>query len=208
MIKALLIDDHPLIRAGLNQVFSRSRDIRLLSSMKYGKDVLRKVKQDSYDVIIMNVDLPKRQGLDYLNKIKKTKPDVPIIAIGLRSDGNFGYSFLKAGALGCLVKNCKPSELKSAIREVVKGKKYISPSLAKKIVYDSIEGNALHEKLSKREYEVMCAIASGKTLREIARLMSLSAKTISTNRARIMRKMKMKTNAELMRYAIKQELVD
>lgn len=210
MIKAFVIDDHPLICEGLRQILCETSDIAVEDERSYGEEALMKIKKNLFDVVILHTYSTGKRGLDFLKRIKGIKPELPVLILNMRTEEDYGLRYLKAGASGCLAKECEPGELKEAIRELAKGKKYISTSLAEKIAFNIIteEGKTPHDALSKREYQVMCLIASGKRQKEIAEELSLSVKTINTVRARIMKKMKWKNNVELTHYAIKQELVD
>ena len=210
MIRTFIIDDHPLVREGLKQIFSESLDMMVADEGGYGKDTLRKIDKNQYDVVIMDTYFSGVPVMAFLKNIKNIKPNLPVLVLNMRSEKDTGLRYLRAGASGCLAKECEADELKEAVRRVSKGKKYISPSLAEKIALNMVTNGAQikHEKLSKREFEVMLLIAGGKTLKEIAEELSLSVKTISVHRARIMKKMKMRNNVKLTCYVIEQGLLD
>ena len=210
MIKTFIIDEHPLIRQGLKQILSEASDVVVAGEGGYGRDTLRKLSKDHYDVVVLDTYFSGVPGLDFLRDLKTIKPKLPVLVLNMRSGKDTGIRYLKAGASGCLAKECEADELKEAVRRVSKGNKYISPSLAEKIAFTMVtNGDQIqHEKLSRREFEVMRLIASGKALKEIARELSLSVKTISVHRAHIMKKMNMKNNVELTCYAIEQGLMD
>ena len=211
MIKAFIVDDHPLVREGLRQILHRPlADMVITGEGGYGKDTLKKIAKNSYDLIILVTYLSGMAELDYLKDIKKIKPKIPVLVLDMMSRKNHGFHFLKAGASGCLAKQCEANELTKAVRAVLEGKKYISPSLAENIALDRLnETEKLqHEKLSKREFEVMHLIASGKASKEIAKALSLSVKTISVHRANIMKKLKLRNNVELTCYVIENGLLD
>ena len=176
----------------------------------YGRDTLEKIDKNQYDVVILDTYFSGIPVLTFIKDIKNIKPKLPVLVLNMRSEKDTGLRYLRAGASGCLAKECEADELKEAIRRVSKGKKYISPSLAEKIALNMVtNGEQIqHEKLSKREFEVMLLIAAGKSLKEIAQDMSLSTKTISVHRARIMKKMKMRNNVKLTCYVIEQGLLD
>ena len=172
-------------------------------------EVLTKVRQQHYDLVLLDITLPGRGGLEVLKELKHDYPKLPVLILSMHPEDQFGARVLKAGAAGYMTKESAPEILVNAIRKVHGGGKYVSPSLAEKLAFDlEIDTNRpLHERLSDREYQVMCMIASGKTVSEVAKELSLSVKTISTHRARILEKMKMRTNAQLTHYAVKNQLV-
>ncbi len=210
MIRTFIIDEHPLVREGLKQILSESLDMVVADEGGYGRDTLEKIDKNQYDVVILDTYFSGIPVLTFIKDIKNIKPKLPVLVLNMRSEKDTGLRFLRAGASGCLAKECEADELKEAIRRVSKGKKYISPSLAEKIALNMVtNGEQIqHEKLSKREFEVMLLIAAGKSLKEIAQDMSLSTKTISVHRASIMKKMKMRNNVKLTCYVIEQGLLD
>jgi two-component system invasion response regulator UvrY len=171
---------------------------------------LTKVGKNDLDLVVLDIAMPGRGGLDVLKEIKSQRPELPVLILSMYPEEQYAVRVLKSGASGYLTKESAPIELVKAIRQISQGKKYISPSLAEKLVVDLevSPDRPPHETLSDREYQVMCMIALGKTLKEIADELSLSIKTISTYRSRILEKMNMKTNAELTHYTIKNRLVD
>jgi DNA-binding NarL/FixJ family response regulator len=208
MINILIADDHPIVRQGLRQVISETADLVVTGEAGNAAEVLHEVSQKHYDVVLLDISMPGRSGLEVLLELKNAKPNVRILILSTYPEGQYAVRAFKDGADGYLTKLSAPEELLTAIRKVALGGKYVSPELAEKLAFN-LEKNAdkpLHERLSDREYEVMCMIAAGKTITEIAQELSLSAKTISTYRARILEKMRMKNNAEMMVYAIKQGL--
>jgi len=210
MIKILIADDHAIVREGLKQILSESPDLVVAAEACSGQEVLEKISKNDLDLVVLDIAMPGRGGLDILKEIKTQKPRLPVLMLSMYPEEQYAIRVLKAGASGYLTKESAPDELVKAIRQISQGKKYISPSLAEKLAIDlELSPDKLpHEILSDREYQVMCMIASGKTLKEIADGLSLSIKTISTYRSRILEKMNMKTNAELTHYAIKSNLVD
>jgi two-component system invasion response regulator UvrY len=210
MIRILIADDHTLVREGLKQIFVDTPDIVTCDEAGNGEEVLKKVAKRSYDIILLDISLPGRSGLDVLKQLKVVKPKLPVLMLSIHPEELYAVRAIRAGASGYLTKESASEELIKAIRKIVGGGKYITNSLAERIAVeiDAGTGKALHETLSDREYQVLCLIASGKTTGEIARMLSLSVKTISTHRDRILRKMQMSNNAQLIRYALKQNLVE
>jgi DNA-binding NarL/FixJ family response regulator len=210
MIKILIADDHPVVRKGLKDIIQATPDMTVSGEASDGQEVLENVRKIDFDVVVLDIAMPGRSGLDILKELKSGKPELPVLILSIHPEDQYAVRVLKAGASGYLTKDSAPDELITAIRKVSRGKKYISASLAEKLAYDLEIGaeKPLHETLSDREYDVMCRIASGKTVKEIAEQLYLSVKTISTYRSRILEKMKMENNAELTHYAIKLGLVE
>jgi DNA-binding NarL/FixJ family response regulator len=210
MIKILIADDHAIVREGLKQILSESPDLVVVAEASSGQEVLEKISKSDLDLVVLDIAMPGRGGLDILKEIKTQRPRLPVLMLSMYPEEQYAIRVLKSGASGYLTKESAPTELVMAIRQISQGKKYISPSLAEKLAIDlELSPDKLpHEILSDREYQVMCMIASGKTLKEIADGLSLSIKTISTYRSRILEKMNMRTNAEVTHYAIKNNLVD
>jgi len=210
MINVLIADDHPIVREGLKHILQETPDMVLADEASKWQEVLEKVWKNDYDVVVLNITMPGRNGLDTLKQLKSYRPKLPILILTMHPEEQYAVRALRAGASGYLTKESIPDELVKAIRKVSLGRKYVSPSLAEKLAFD-LEIDAekpLHETLSDREYDVMCMIASGKMVTKIAEELFLSVKTISTYRYRILEKMKMKRNAELIRYGIQHRLVD
>jgi len=210
MIKILIADDHAIVREGMKQILSENPDIVVAAEASNGHEVMDKLNKYNYDLIVLDVALPGRSGLDILKDIKNQKPKLPVLVLSMYPEEQYAVRVLKAGASGYLTKESAPNELIKAIKQIAQGRKYISPSLAEKLAGElEIDSKKpLHETLSDREYEVMIMIASGKKVKEIADNLSLSEKTVSTYRTRVLEKMRMKSNAELTHYAIKNKLVD
>jgi len=209
MIKVHIADDHPLIREGLKRILEGSPDIVVTGEASNGQELLKKVRKNDYDVVLVDISMPGRNGLDVLKQLKNIRPNLHILILSIFPEELYGVRALKAGASGYLTKKSTPHELIMAIKKVSKGKKYINPSLSEKLASDikADTKKPLHERLSDREYEVMCKIASGKTVKEIAEELSLAISTISTHRSHILEKMNMKKNAELAYYVIKEGLI-
>ena len=210
MLKILIADDHAIVRQGLKQIVAETRDMVVAGEASNGQELFNKLKEDDYDVIVLDITMPGRSGMDVLRQLRSERPRLPVLILSVHSEEQYALRALRAGASGYLTKESAPDELVVAIRKVSLGGKYISSSLAEKLAFELEVGReqAPHETLSDREYQVMCRIASGKTVMEIAQELSLSEKTISTYRSRILEKMNMKNNAELTYYAIKNGLVD
>jgi two-component system invasion response regulator UvrY len=210
MIKILIADDHTIVREGLKQIFVDTPDIVVGDEAGNGQDVLKKVEKNNYDIVLLDISLPGRSGLDVLKQLKSMRPELPVLILSIHPEEQYAVRSIRAGASGYLTKESASDELIKAIRKIFSGGKYITNSLAERIAVEinAETERALHEMLSDREYQVLCLIASGKTTRDIAKMLCLSAKTISTHRDRILRKMKMSNNAQLIRYALKHNLVD
>jgi len=209
MLKILIADDHAIVRQGLKQIVTETADMIVAGEASNGQELLNKIQENDYDVVVLDITMPGRDGIDVLKQLRSERPELPILMLSIHPEEQYALRALKAGASGYLTKESAPDELVVAIRKVSRGGKYISSSLAEKLAFELEVGHeqAPHETLSDREYHVMCLIASGKTVMEIAQELSLSEKTISTYRSRILEKMKMKNNAELTYYAIKNQLV-
>ena len=209
MIRVLIADDHAIVREGLKQILAETQDILPIGEAADGKQVLLRVRADNFDVVLLDISMPRATGLEILKQIKREEPHLPVLILTIYPESQYAIRALKAGASGYLMKESSPEELVKAVRTVAQGRKYISESLAEKLAFD-LEGNLdrpPHDTLSDREYQVLCGIASGKTVSEIAEELALSVKTISTYRSRILEKMNMKNNVELTHYAIRNELV-
>jgi DNA-binding NarL/FixJ family response regulator len=209
MIKVLIADDHPIVRQGLHQILKETSEIVVTGEASNGAEVLDETSKNEYDVVLLDISMPGRSGLDILRQLKREKPDLHVLILSTYPEEQYAVRALKDGASGYLTKASAPEELITAIKKVALGRKYVSSALAEKLAFALEEDTQKppHETLSDREYQVMCMIASGKTVNEIAKELALSVKTISTYRARILEKMKMKNNAEITFYAIKQGLV-
>jgi DNA-binding NarL/FixJ family response regulator len=210
MINILIADDHAVVRKGLRQILTETPDLRVLDEAVDGEDVLEKVKKKSYDVIVLDISMPGMSGIDVLKRLNMEYPQLPVLVLSIYSEDQYALRVLKSGASGYLTKESAPGELVSAIRKVAKGGKYVSAYLAEKLAFGLTTPAKVNplEHLSDREMQVLCMIASGKTISEIAKEISLSVKTISTYRRRILTKMKLKNNAELTHYAIRNNLIE
>ncbi|MCX8055110.1 MAG: response regulator transcription factor [Ignavibacteria bacterium] len=213
MINIIITDDHAVVRKGLKQIIEETPGFVVADEASSGNELLEKVRKNKYDVVILDISMPGKDGLDTLKELKQIAPDLPVLVFTIYPEEQYAVRLLKAGASGYINKESKPEELIEAIERVIRGRKYISSHLAELLAnnLDSTSGSGevpLHETLSDREFQVMCMIASGKTPTQIANELSLSINTISTYRIRILEKMKMRSNAEITHYAIKNRLVE
>ena len=206
MLKILTIDDHEVVRRGIKEMFTD--DSATFGEARSGAEALALVRKQQWDIAVLDISLGGRSGLEVLAELKQLRPRMPVLILSMHAEEQYAVRAFRAGASGYINKASSGEELRSAILKIVKGGQYVGPSLAEKIVLQlSQPGKVPHEGLSNREFEVLCSIASGKTVTEIASTLSLSNKTISTYRRRILDKMDMRTNAELMHYAIRNRLV-
>ncbi len=211
MIKVLIADDHTLVRKGLRQLLLQSRAVGVVDEARDGKETIAKVGANPYDVVLLDISFPGRSGIEVLKQLKSLRPKLPVLILSMHPEEQYAVRALRAGAGGYLTKESAPDELIEAIQKLARGGKYITASLADRLAEEIGEtsGEELpHARLSDREYQVLCMIASGKTVKEIGKELNLSVKTISTHRARILQKMNLRNNAQLTHYAIKYRLVD
>ncbi|HMK55536.1 MAG TPA: response regulator transcription factor [Dissulfurispiraceae bacterium] len=209
MIRVLIADDHNIVRKGMKQILSRVSDIEVVAEAATGQEALEKIWANNYDVVILDISLPGRNGLEILKQIKSQRPKLPVLILSMFPEEQYAVRVFRAGASGYLTKESSKSELVEAIRRISDGKKYVTPSLAEKLAaeFEPAADRPLHEKLSDREYHILCLIAKGKSSYEIAEELSLSIKTVSSHRSRILEKMLMKSNSELTHYAVQNGLV-
>ena len=206
MLKILTIDDHEVVRRGIKEMFTENS--ATFGEARSGAEALALVRKQQWDIAVLDISLGGRSGLEVLAELKQLRPRMPVLILSMHAEEQYAVRAFKAGASGYINKASSGEELRRAILKIVKGGQYVGSSLAEKIVLQlSQPGKVPHESLSNREFEVLCSIASGKTVTEIASTLSLSNKTISTYRRRILDKMDMRTNAELMHYAIRNGLV-
>lgn len=209
MIRVLIADDHAIVRQGLKQVLAETDDMVVAGEAESGLQALKMIRHGEWNVVLLDISLPDKNGVEILKQLKKEHPHLAVLMLSMYPEDQYAVRALKAGAAGYLTKKSAPAQLVTAIRQVASGKKYISPTLAEELA-NTIGGNLekpLHETLSDREYQTLCLIASGRTPAEIAAELSISVKTVSVYRARLLEKMKLKNNAELTRYAILHKLV-
>jgi two-component system invasion response regulator UvrY len=210
MINILIADDHAIVREGLKQIVAEEKDMLVAGEAGNANEMFELLKRDDFTIIILDISMPGRSGLEALKFLKKNYPEVPALILSMFSEEQYGLRAIKAGAAGYLKKVSAPTELVSAIRKIVSGGKYINQSLAEKLAddYDSDRKERMHEKLSNREYQIMCLIASGKSTEEIALDLSISINTVYTYRNRILEKMHLKSNVELTQYALQNKLIE
>ena len=210
MIKVVVVDDHAVVREGLKRIISENPGMAVTGEAGDGNEALRVIQSEPCDVVLLDITMPDKSGLDVLKQLHAESPRLPVLVLSMHSEDQYAVRVLRAGAAGYLTKESAPAKLVQAIRKVVRGGKYVTSTLAEKLVVglDSDPSKAPHQILSDREYQVLCLIASGKTVGQIAEELALSVKTISTYRVRMLEKLNMKNNAELTRYAIKDGLVD
>ena len=210
MIRVLVVDDHPIVREGLKQILSDTEDILVVDEADSGQAVLSSAARSNFDVVLLDISMPGRDGLEVLRELKQQKPKLQVLILSMYPEEHYAVRVLRAGASGYLTKSSAPDELISAIRKVASGRKYISSTLAERLTYelDRDADRPMHEVLSDREYQVMHMISTGKSVKEIAEALGLSVKTVSTYRSRIMEKMNMKNNAEIVLYAVQNKLID
>jgi two-component system invasion response regulator UvrY len=210
MIRVLVADDHPVVRVGLREILTQQRDIAVLGEAGTGAEVLKLVALKAWDVIVLDVTLPDRSGLDVLKEIKRERPKLPILILSAYPEEEYAVRALRAGAAGYVTKKASPEELVRAVRRLAQGLRYMSPAAAEELI--GALGNGLdqapHERLSDREYQVLCLLGSGKSVGQIAQELERSVKTISTYRARILEKMEMQSNAQLVHYVLQRRLAE
>ena len=208
-MRILLTDDHALVRQGLQLILHDHFKTAVFGEARNANEALARIGKERWDVVVLDITMPGRSGLDVLREIKRLRPKLPVLILSMHPEDQFAVRMLKSGAAGYLTKESAGEELAGAIRKVIAGGRYISPSLAERMAsyLDMDVLKAPHERLSDREYLILRMIASGKQVSQIARELSLSVKTISTYRARVLQKTDLKNNAELTRYAVERGLV-
>lgn len=209
MLRILIADDHTVVRKGLKQILLEEFPSAVIEEVSDAEQLIQKVMAAQWDVVVSDLSMPGRSGLDALHQIKHSHPDLPVLILSIHPEEHYALRVLKAGASGYLSKDSAPDELVKAVQKVLLGKKYISSSVAEKLAtsFTTDSDKQLHENLSDREFDVMKLLASGKSVSDIAESLSLSVTTVSTYRARIMTKMGLKTNSDLTKYAIENNLL-
>jgi DNA-binding NarL/FixJ family response regulator len=210
IIKIGIVDDHAIVRAGLKQFLSEMVDMRVVGEASTGREAIDLVRTTEMDAIIMDLSMPGQSGIDALAMIRAKAPDVGILILSGYPEEQYAVNLIKQGASGYLNKECEPMEIVNAIRTIALGRRYISPSVAELIAQqlDRKDGSAAHDLLSEREFQVFLKLAKGETAGEIANALSLSVKTVSTYRTRLMEKMGLTSNSDLTYYALKNKLID
>ena len=209
-MRILIVDDHAVVRNGVKKIFEGRPGTATFGEASNAHEACALVREQNWDVVVMDITLGERSGIEVMKELQYIRPKLPVLILSMHSESQFARRAFKAGAAGYITKDSLPEELAKAIDQVARGGKYVSPTLAEMLVMDLDGGldKAPHERLSGREFEVMCLIASGKTVTEIAGSLGRSVKTISTYRARILEKTGMRTNAEITHYVIHNKLVE
>lgn len=210
MIKVLVADDHAVVREGIKRLLSEAHNITVAGEAGDGAELLARVAEQQYDVVLMDLAMPGPSGLDTLEELRARAPRLPVLILSMYPEDQYAVRTLMAGASGYINKGSPPERLVEAIRMVAAGRRYISEGVAQLLAshVDNLSDRSAHETLSKREFQVMCLIASGQTVGEIADDLSLSVKTVSTYRTRVLEKLGLRHNAEIIRYALKHDLVE
>lgn len=210
MIKIILADDHQLIREGLRKILRDESDMNIVADVGDTKELFVYLSKQKVDVVVLDVNMPGRSGIDVLSDLKKEFPDVRILMLSMHAEDSLAIRAIKSGASGYLTKNTAPDEIAKAIRKIYSGRKYITETLAEKLATEvqSDAPSALHQLLSDREFEVFQLLGSGMTVTEIAKRLSISVPTVSTYRARILEKLNMSSTSEIIHYAVKNNLVE
>ncbi len=210
MIRVIIADDHAIVLQGLKQILSETDNISVTGEAETGLQAIKIVRENVFDVMLLDISLPDKSGIEVLKQIKKEQPKLTVLMLSMHTEHEFAVRALKAGASGYLNKQSAPSQLVTAIRQVATGKKYVSAALAQELA-NTLGQDAdqpLHANLSDREFQTLCLIASGKSLSDISTELCLSPKTISVYRSRLLEKLRLTNNSELTRYAIRNHLVD
>ncbi len=210
MIKIFIADDHPLIRKGIKEILEEEIDLKVVGEAAYPHEVLEGLKKSGPDILITDLSMPGRGGIDLITDIKQLFPRLPVLVLTMHPEERFAVRVMKAGASGYLTKDTHPEEIVNAVRRINDGRKYITASLAEKLAeeLDRDTNKAPHEMLSDREFQIMRMISLGLKISEIAKRLSLSIHTVNTYRSRILEKMNMKSNAELILYSVEKHLID
>ncbi len=209
MIDILIADDHAIVRAGLKQIVAEEKDLCVRGEAGTTQEMFALLEKNPFSIVILDINMPGQSGLEALKELKRFYPGLPVLVLSMYSEDQYGIRSLKAGAAGYLRKVSAPDELVNAIRKIVGGGKYISPELAEKLASSfELDDKPPHEKLSDREMQIMCRIASGDSADQIAGMLSISIHTVYSYRNRILEKMRLKSNVELTQYAIQNKLID
>lgn len=209
MIRVIIADDHPVVRLGLKHIASQDPQITVVGEACDGAELLELTRAVPSDVLVLDITMPGRSGLEVLKELRREQPSLPVLVLSMHPEDQYAVRVLKAGAAGYLTKESAPEQLVLAIRKAYEGGKYISPSTAERLAFyiEADQSDEPHQSLSDREFQVMRALAQGRSVTQIAEQMGLSAKTVSTYRARVLEKMGMSSNSELIRYAVRNGLI-
>ena len=209
MIRIIIVDDHPVVRRGLKQILQEKPDIKVVGEAESAQEAFKIIHTIDCDAVVLDISLPGANGIEILKQLKYEYKKLPVLILSMHPEEQYAVRVMKAGASGYLTKESAPEELVKAIRKIISGGKYISSSLAERLITDiDASGKPRHEKLSDREFEIMRMIARGKAIKKIAEELYLSEKTVSTYRTRLLEKMNMTTNAEIISYALKNKLIE
>jgi two-component system invasion response regulator UvrY len=209
MKKILLVDDHSIVRSGLRNLIDLENDMRVEDEAASGNEAIQKVRKQQFDIVVLDISMPNKNGVDTLHDLKRVAPDLPVLILSGYAEQQYALNLIRSGCKGYLSKDADPDEIIKAIRTICAGRLYISSALAELMASELMQPSdkLLHETLSDREFQVFFKLATGKSVTEIGEELFISVKTVSTYRARILEKMNMKTNADLTYYAIKNELI-
>jgi len=209
VINVLIVDDHDIVREGVKQIVADTTDIQVGGEARTGGEAIAEVRRTKWDVIVLDLNLPDRAGLEVLAQLRSLAPHIPVLIFTMHQQPSYATRALKAGAAGYVSKDSARAHLVAAIRKVARGERFLTPDLAELVAFKVVDagGENLHERLSHREFQVLCLIASGKPPREIATELSLSVRTVGTHRARLLAKMGLRNNAQLVQYAIEHHLI-
>lgn len=209
MIHVLIVDDHDIVREGVKQILSDTEDIAIGGEARTGGEALAEIRRAKSDVVILDLNLPDRAGLEVLSQLRTIAPHVPVLIFSMHRESSYATRALKAGAAGYVSKDSAREHLVAAIRKVARGERFLTPDVAESVAFAVVDasGENLHERLSDREFQVLCLIAAGRPPREIASELNLSVRTVGTHRARLLAKMGLRNNAQLVQYAIEHRLL-
>lgn len=209
MIRIMIADDHAIVRKGLKQILEQSQEMQVVAEHANGADALRWIRSNDCDVVLLDIAMPGRGGIEVLKQLHEEKPKLPVLILSIYPEDQYAVRLIKAGAAGYLTKESAPEVVAEAVRRVASGKKHISRAVAEMLAneFGAAEGKLPHETLSDREFQIFLLLAAARTVSEIAEALALSVKTVSTHRSRILEKMQLRNNAELMRYAVEKHLL-
>ncbi|MDD5300716.1 MAG: response regulator transcription factor [Gallionella sp.] len=209
MISILIADDHATVRQGLALILEKNGAMEVVASCANGIDALNWLRGNDCDVVLLDISMPGMNGIDMLKQVRKEKPKLPVLILSAYPEDQYAVRLIKAGAAGYLNKECAPEEVVAAVQSVLNGHRYITPAVSEMLASEISlpSGKLAHETLSNREYQIFMLLASAKTVAEIADILKLSAKTVSTYRSRVLEKMHLHNNAELMRYAVDNQIL-